>query len=90
MVNVSLKGGYIMDKNENEIIPSNPVERRETNNNPNSIDWDMTIANARNIMDGVNQIKPILKNLGPLINRLKSKSIKPSGRKKISKTRKRK
>jgi hypothetical protein len=79
------RGVTAMDKNQNENIPSRKEINPVAKNAPNTIDWDLTITNARHIIDGVNQLKPILENIGPLLARIKGKSAKTKNRKRRKK-----
>jgi hypothetical protein len=83
MIKRPLWKGDIMDKNENKnkIVPSDLGEGRKYDNDPNYIDWDTTITNTKYIIEGLNQIKPVLQNLGPLISRLRGNSTTSTNRK---------
>jgi ABC-type transporter Mla subunit MlaD len=57
-------------------------------NGANGVDLNETMGNARHIIDGVNDIKAIIDNLAPLINKFKGKK-KQSSKNSIKRRKKR-
>lgn len=54
--------------------PNHPHHSRQQNQ-LDDVDIETTINNLKYIIDGIQQVKPIIQNIGPLLGKLRGKSV---------------